>query len=157
MEVSGQLHSPAALLQVKSTRYPLNGRLGGPQSREFCEFCRHNTLFCFSTNVYCCCLFRYGLSPETYEYILVYEWNLNINRTIYKHLLITFFPQKVIPIFLHILPTHLYNFAITWAPSLCLFQKEFVVAHPAIIAQKVLTSSSASPNRWKSPDARSGL
>jgi hypothetical protein len=36
------------------------------------EFCRHNPLLCFSTRVYCyCCLFRYGLSPETFGYILV--------------------------------------------------------------------------------------
>jgi hypothetical protein len=33
MEVSGQLHAPAALLQVKSPWYPLDRRLGGPQSR----------------------------------------------------------------------------------------------------------------------------
>jgi hypothetical protein len=38
------------------------------------EFCRHNTLCCFSTSVYCCKrTFRYRLSPETFEYILVYE------------------------------------------------------------------------------------
>jgi hypothetical protein len=35
------------------------------------EFCRHNPLFCFSTSVYCCCLFRYWLSPETFGYTLV--------------------------------------------------------------------------------------
>jgi len=23
------------------------------------EFCRHNPLSCFSTSVYCCCLFRH--------------------------------------------------------------------------------------------------
>jgi len=33
MEVSGQLHSPAALPQGKSPWYPLDRRLGGPQSR----------------------------------------------------------------------------------------------------------------------------
>jgi hypothetical protein len=33
MEVSGQLHAPAALLQWKSPLYPLDRRLGGPQSR----------------------------------------------------------------------------------------------------------------------------
>jgi len=27
------------------------------------EFCRHNPSCCFSTSVYCCCLFRYRLSP----------------------------------------------------------------------------------------------
>jgi len=38
------------------------------------EFCRHNTLCCFSTSVYCCkCIFRYGLSPETFGYTLVWE------------------------------------------------------------------------------------
>jgi hypothetical protein len=34
------------------------------------EFCRNNTLCCFSTSVYCC-LFRYRLSPETFGYTLV--------------------------------------------------------------------------------------
>jgi hypothetical protein len=33
MEVSGQLHAPAALAQGKNPGYPLNTRLGGPQSR----------------------------------------------------------------------------------------------------------------------------
>jgi hypothetical protein len=33
MEVSGQLHAPAALPPGKSPRYPLDRRLGGPQSR----------------------------------------------------------------------------------------------------------------------------
>jgi hypothetical protein len=33
MEVSGQLHVPAALLQRKNCWYPLDRRLGGPQSR----------------------------------------------------------------------------------------------------------------------------
>jgi hypothetical protein len=33
MEVSGQLHAPAALLTGKSPRYPLDKKLGGPQSR----------------------------------------------------------------------------------------------------------------------------
>jgi hypothetical protein len=36
------------------------------------EFCRHNSLCCFSTSVYCCCLFRYRLSPETFGYTLVW-------------------------------------------------------------------------------------
>jgi hypothetical protein len=31
-------------------------------------FYRHNPLCCFSTSVYCCCLFRYRLSPETFGY-----------------------------------------------------------------------------------------
>jgi hypothetical protein len=34
------------------------------------EFCRYNHLCCFSTCVYCCCLFRYRLSPETLYNIL---------------------------------------------------------------------------------------
>jgi hypothetical protein len=33
LEVSGQLHAPAALPRGKSPRYPLDRRLGGPQSR----------------------------------------------------------------------------------------------------------------------------
>jgi hypothetical protein len=33
MEVSGQLHVPAALLRGRSPRYPLDGRLGGPRGR----------------------------------------------------------------------------------------------------------------------------
>jgi hypothetical protein len=33
MEVSGQLHAPAALPQGKSLWYPLDRRLGGTQSR----------------------------------------------------------------------------------------------------------------------------
>jgi hypothetical protein len=33
MEVSGQLHTPDALSQGKSPWYPLDKRLGGPQSR----------------------------------------------------------------------------------------------------------------------------
>jgi len=37
------------------------------------EFCRHNPLCCFSTNVYYCCLFRYRLSPDTFGYTLVKE------------------------------------------------------------------------------------
>jgi hypothetical protein len=33
LEVSGQLHAPAALPPEKSPRYPFYRRLGGPQSR----------------------------------------------------------------------------------------------------------------------------
>jgi hypothetical protein len=33
MEVSGQLHAPAFLLPGKEPLYPLDRRLGGPQSR----------------------------------------------------------------------------------------------------------------------------
>jgi hypothetical protein len=40
------------------------------------DFCRHNTLCCFS-KIVCCCLFRYRLSPETFGYTLVLyiEWD----------------------------------------------------------------------------------
>jgi hypothetical protein len=41
------------------------------------EFCRYNALCCFSMNVYCCCLFRYWLSPETFGYTLL-SWLFNI-------------------------------------------------------------------------------
>jgi hypothetical protein len=33
MEVSGHIHTPAAIPQGKSPWYPLDRRLGGPQSR----------------------------------------------------------------------------------------------------------------------------
>jgi hypothetical protein len=33
MEISGQLHAPAALLPGKSPWYPLDRRLGGPQNQ----------------------------------------------------------------------------------------------------------------------------
>jgi hypothetical protein len=36
------------------------------------EFCRHNPLSCFSTSVYFC-LFRYGLSPESFGYTHVHQ------------------------------------------------------------------------------------
>jgi hypothetical protein len=42
LEVSGQLHSPAALPPGKSPRYPLDRRLGGPQSR-FGQFRSENS------------------------------------------------------------------------------------------------------------------
>jgi hypothetical protein len=40
MEVSGQLHDPDALPQGESPWYPLDRRLGGPQSRfgHSCEY-----------------------------------------------------------------------------------------------------------------------
>jgi hypothetical protein len=33
MDMSGQLHAPAALPPEKDPRYPLDRRVGGPQSR----------------------------------------------------------------------------------------------------------------------------
>jgi hypothetical protein len=36
MQASGQLHAPAALPPGKEPWYPLNRRLGGPQSRSGC-------------------------------------------------------------------------------------------------------------------------
>jgi len=42
----------------------------------FCEsskFCHHNPLCCFSAIIYCCCLFCYQLSLETFGYILIYN------------------------------------------------------------------------------------
>jgi hypothetical protein len=37
MEVSGQLHPPAALPPGKEPLVPLDRRLGGPQSRSTCD------------------------------------------------------------------------------------------------------------------------
>jgi len=36
------------------------------------EFYRRNHLCCFSTRVYCCCLFRYRLSTETFGHTLAH-------------------------------------------------------------------------------------
>jgi hypothetical protein len=44
------------------------------------EFCHHNPLCCFSTSVYCCCLFRYRLSPETFGYT-----HVSLGKEFYKH------------------------------------------------------------------------
>jgi hypothetical protein len=47
------------------------------------EFCRHNPLCCFSMNVYCCYLFRYRLSPETFGYTFVLgEWKYNSKHSL---------------------------------------------------------------------------
>jgi hypothetical protein len=94
-----QLHAPAALPSGKEPRYPLDRRLTyegvsksfrtGRLARELqmvqlsatrcscitiffsqsSEFCRHNPLCYFSTNV-CCCkrIFHYRLIPETFGY-----------------------------------------------------------------------------------------
>jgi len=40
--------------------------------RHSSEFCHHNPLCCFSKSVFCCCIFRYRLSPETFGYTLVH-------------------------------------------------------------------------------------
>jgi len=43
------------------------------------EFCRYSPLCCFSNSVSCCCcLFRYGLSPETFRYTSVFQGNTTI-------------------------------------------------------------------------------
>jgi len=42
------------------------------------EICRHNPLCCFSTSV--CCLFRYRLSPGTFEYTLVSGKDYELNQ-----------------------------------------------------------------------------
>jgi len=42
------------------------------------DFCCHNPLCCFSMSGYCWCLFRYGLSPETFGYTLVKNQSQNV-------------------------------------------------------------------------------
>jgi hypothetical protein len=60
------------------------------------EFCRHNSLCCFSTSVYCCKLiFRYRFSPETFGYTLVRVSTFNKNsnpkpKFIFNNLIITY-------------------------------------------------------------------
>jgi len=47
------------------------------------EFCRHNPLRCFLTSVYFCCrLFRYRLSLDTFGYTLV--WNTKFHYRVHK-------------------------------------------------------------------------
>jgi hypothetical protein len=54
------------------------------------KFCRHNPMCCFSTS-FCCCLFRYRLSPETFGYALVHT----AKCTNAASLLCLFLPQLV--------------------------------------------------------------
>jgi hypothetical protein len=51
-------------------------------------------------------------------------------------LITTCFAKSNSYLFLHILPAPLHIIAIAWVASLCPFQKEFVVARPATVAQK---------------------
>jgi len=68
---------------------------------------------------------------------IIYNGSSNINLTsFYKNLLTINFCQKIIPVFLRILPASLYTTTIAWAASLCSFHKKFVIACPAITAQK---------------------
>jgi len=47
------------------------------------EFCHRNPLCSFSTSVYCCCLFLYGLSPETFGYTpVLYVHLLHVSSTV---------------------------------------------------------------------------
>jgi len=54
---------------------------------------------------------------------IIYEDSSNIKLYFYETLLITFFFQKLIPIFLRILPAPVYTVAIYRTDSLCPFQK----------------------------------
>jgi hypothetical protein len=67
------LHYPS--MCVDNTRvYPqVSGLAAWSENCKCAALCHHVQLFryfkplrCFSTNVYCCCLFRYRLSPETF-------------------------------------------------------------------------------------------
>jgi len=58
----------------------------------------------------------------------------NMNRTLY---IINHLFHIVIPIVLYILPTLLETVATSRTASVCLFQKEFIVAHLSIVAQEV--------------------
>jgi len=44
------------------------------------DVCRHNHFCCCSTSVYCCKrMFRYRLSPETFEYTLVVLYEIDFD------------------------------------------------------------------------------
>jgi len=56
---TGRLERELRMVHLQLSRYFLS---------QSSEFCRHNPLCCFSTSAYYyCCLFRYRLSPETFE------------------------------------------------------------------------------------------
>jgi hypothetical protein len=68
------------------------------------EFCSHNPLCCFTTSVYCCCLFRYRLSPETFGYTLVHFTVEDIPRFILLafrigHLVTIYYSQNFVTLF----------------------------------------------------------
>jgi hypothetical protein len=53
--------------------------------RRYSEFCRHNPLYCFLATVYCCKhIFRYRLSPDTFGYTLLYEWEWTKQQQFYN-------------------------------------------------------------------------
>jgi hypothetical protein len=69
---TGLLERELQMVQLSATRCSCIAIIVSQSS----ESCRHNTLCCFSTSVYCyCCLFRYRLSPETFGYTLVRTLN----------------------------------------------------------------------------------
>jgi len=47
------------------------------------EFCHHNPLCCFSTSAYCCSLFCYQLSPETFGYTLIFRSEFFSHHSVY--------------------------------------------------------------------------
>jgi hypothetical protein len=52
------------------------------------EFCRHNTLCCISTSVYCCKrIFRYRISPETFGYTSYVSLSLSLSLSQHKHII----------------------------------------------------------------------
>jgi hypothetical protein len=59
------------------------------------EFCRHNPLCYFSTNVYCSCLFRYRLSPENFGYTLVWSCDGEVIPVPSHHSMATYGGVKV--------------------------------------------------------------
>jgi hypothetical protein len=56
LEVSGKLHTSAALPAGMGTRFPLDGTLGGPQSR--CGFCGQVAGLCIYLLHMIACSFR---------------------------------------------------------------------------------------------------
>jgi hypothetical protein len=63
---TGRLERELQMVQLSATRCSCIAIFVS----QYSEFCCHNPLCCFSTSV--CCLFRYGVSPETFGYTLLH-------------------------------------------------------------------------------------
>jgi hypothetical protein len=91
------------------------------------EFCRHNTLCCLSTSVYCCKrIFRYRLSPETSGYTLVHciQWESEALSSVSN--LVAHFHPELWSRLLQSLPLHPYAF-IAWCIGIGVYSTQEVL------------------------------
>jgi hypothetical protein len=76
---TGRLGRELKIVQLSATRCSCTAILWV----SLVSFAAITFLCCFSTSIYCCCWFRYWLSPETFGYILVcvhvcFVWNFSL-------------------------------------------------------------------------------